>query len=94
MSTSGDVVVRLGGGYDRWCSWLLTGLGADDARQLVSVPTGFRHLTSVRLLARMTTCKVDSEVVGVVDTRDLPLTDFESVNGNLHLQLPLCNTLY
>jgi hypothetical protein len=42
----------------------------------------------------MTTCKVDSEVVGVVDTRDLPLTDFESVNGNLHLQLPLCNTLY
>ena len=34
------------------------------------------------------------EWVGVVDTRDLPLTDFESVNGNLHLQLPLCNTLY
>ena len=53
-----------------------------------------RHHTSVRLLARMTTCKGDCEVVGVVDTRDLPLTDFESVNGNLHLQLPLCNTLY
>jgi hypothetical protein len=64
-----------------------------DARQLISVPTGFQASHGCP-----TTCaydgKVDCEWVGVVDTRDLPLTDCESVNGILHLQLPLCSALY